>query len=120
MLLTTLDRRDTSQIKTLDRVFMELSPFMTAEEVDQVVIFMNTISTSKIEGNWTADDAISQLRIMLGQERVYNLKAQWSAKNQHLIERVDNKIKYVCNRTQQVYDGLDPHDDPADYTVIKM
>lgn len=117
---TLLDRRDTSHIKTLDRMIVELSKYMSDYEIDRCVDFINTISTSKFDINPTVEDAAGQMRIILGEQRYYEIKAKWSSDNQHLIAKHDNKTKYVCKKTGTVYCGLDPHDDPHQFTVIKM
>lgn len=117
---TTLDRPHLPQISILDRTFMELSPYMTELEVDRVVEVMNTLAQSKLEDGWTADDAVSQLRLILGSERVYELKAQWSRKNSHLVAKMDNKVKYIRKSDNTIWCGLDETDDPNDYIKIRM
>jgi len=110
--------RPSISIPNFDRMVTELSPHMSEWEIDRIVEFMQTISASKLEVNWTVEDSAAQLRIILGSERYEQVKAQWSLKNQHLIQQ--GQTKWIHLASGRVYDGLDAEDDPSDYTRIAM
>jgi hypothetical protein len=113
-----IDKPNNQNIRVFDRMVAELSRWMTDEEIDKCVGFLDQIAGSQWDINPTLDDSKTQLKIILGGDRYEEIKAQWSIKNQHLIK--DGKTKYIHKTTKKVYDGLDPHDDPLDYTMIKM
>ena len=115
---TLLDRVDTTHVRTLDRMIAELSPHMSEFEIDASVELLNTLASSKFDINLSVDDAKTQLKLLLGSERYEMIKCAWALKNQHLI--VDGRTKYICKKTNMVYDGLDPHDSPEDYTMVRM
>lgn len=117
-LRTTIDRPNTTQLKTLDRMFMELSPHMTELEIDQVIEFMHTISNSKWDINPSVTESATQIKLILGSERYQQVKALWSIKNKHLI--TDGKTKYLRKTDQQLFDGLDESDNVDDYIKLEM
>lgn len=116
---TIIDRKSTHNIKVLDRMIVELSKYMTELEIDRAVDFLNTISTSQYDINWTETDARTQLEIMFGRDRYQELKLAWSQDNQHLLKQ-HGEVKYQHRITKQVYDGLDVTDNPNDYQVIHL
>jgi hypothetical protein len=115
---TLIDRVDTSRVRTLDRMIAELSPHMNEFEVDRAVDLLNTLASSKFDINLSVDDAASQLKILFGAERYEQIKYHWSSKNQHLIK--DGRTKYYRISDGTIWDGLDPEDNPADYTAVQM
>lgn len=115
---TWIDRGNTNNIRNFERMTAELTPYMTELEIDQVVSFMDTLSRSQYDINPSVDDSAGQLRIMLGAERYEQIKAQWAARNQHLIR--DGRTKWVRISDGSVWDGLDPEDHPGDYRRITM
>jgi hypothetical protein len=117
---TLIDRPHTINNRALDQMVAELSPHMNEFEMDRVVEFMWTIDTSKYDINYTVDDAASQLKIILGSERYEVIKSKWAVKNQHLLNKVETKTKYIHKQTNLVYDGLDETDDPNDYLKLEM
>lgn len=117
MLLTHIDRA-TSRITNLDRMFTELSPHMTEFEVDRCVSYMNTLAASKLEANYTVDDASAVIRLVVGAQRYEHLKTLWAVRNQHLVRT--GKTRYVRKNDNTVWDGLDPTDNPDDYTEVTV
>ena len=115
---TLIDRIDTTHVRTLDRMIAELSPHMSEFEIDASVELLNTLASSKFDINLSVDDAKTQLKLLLGSERYEMIKCAWELKNQHLLK--DGRTKYICKKTNMVYDGLDPHDVPEDYTMVRM
>ena len=115
---TLIDRVDTTNVKTLDRMIAELSPHMNEFEIDRAVDLLNTLAMSQFDINLTVDDAASQLKILFGSERYEQIKGAWSAKNQHLIK--EGRVKYIRLSDGAVFDGLDPEDHPNDYTKVYM
>lgn len=117
-LRTLIDRHDTTKIKALDRMVAELSSHMNEVEIDRAVDLLNTLSSSKWDVNLSVDDAASQLKILLGSDRYEEIKAKWSLANQPLIK--EGRTKYIHKESGAIYDGLDPTDDPNDYTKVQM
>lgn len=115
---TWIDRSNTSNIRNFERMTAELTPYMNEYEIDQVVSFMDTISRSQYDINPSVEDSASQLRIILGSERYEQVKAQWAARNQHLVK--DGRTKFVRISDGTVWDGLDAEDNPGDYRRITM
>ena len=115
-----IDRPDTSRIKTLERMSVELSPYMNEIEVDKVVEFMCTISGSKFDINPSIEDSKTQLQIILGKDRYKEIEMKWTLANQKLITPY-GKRKYrskIDPTDKTLYDGLDPQDDPKDWEQI--
>ena len=115
-LQTLIDRPDTTKIRTFDRMVAELSPFMTELEVDRTVEFMNTITDSQWDINPSVEDSATQLRIILGSERYFQLKQEWSRRNQRLVP--EGRTRYRRRSDGTWWDGLDPEDNPDDYERI--
>jgi hypothetical protein len=114
-------RGDTQNIKLFDRMVMELCPYMTAIEIDKTVGFMDKIQGSKYDINPSEEDSITQLKLILGSDRYAEVKMLWLKDNQHLVgDLPDAKTKYLHIATGQLFDGLDPEDNPEDYKVIKV
>ena len=113
-MLQLVDRRATHNQRQLDRMILELGKWMTEFEMDQCVSFINTVSTSKFDINWTAGDASTQLKIMLGTQRYEQLRALWNQENQRQLKITGTK-RLRHRETGICYDGLDADDNPADY-----
>jgi hypothetical protein len=97
-------------------MIVEFSKYMGPIELDVCLEFLEKISDSKIEANWTQEDAASQMKIMLGEERYVQLKHDWSKNNQHLLKNLGQK-KYL-GKDGVYYDGLDPEDNPQEFQEI--
>lgn len=109
-----IDRPFTSHIKNYDRVVLELSPYMTEHEIDVAVNFMDTVKDTKFDINPTVSESITQLKIMLGGDRVDELVGIWKTKNQKLLTVFGTK-KYRHKAEKTIWDGLDDWDDVNDY-----
>jgi hypothetical protein len=117
---TLVQRGDTQNIKVFDKMVMELCPYLTPLEIDKTVGFMDRIQGSKWDINPTESDSITQLKLILGGDRYQEVKMMWAKDNQHIIRDIeDAKTKFIHKATQQVFDGLDPEDDPNDYIELK-
>lgn len=101
----------------MELMYVELSPYMTEFEIDQVIQFMNTLSTSKFDINPTIDDCETQLRLIIGSDRYDEIKATWKEKNQPLCKRFGTK-KYRRRSDGTLWDGLDDTDNPNDYEIF--
>lgn len=115
-----IDRPATHQIKNLDRMCAELSPWITPLEMDSIVEFMTTISGSKFDINPSVEDSKTQLRLILGNDRFLEVVSYWNAANQKLLTSF-GKRKYKSKTDPQnktLYDGLDPQDDPKDWETV--
>lgn len=112
-----IDRPFTSHIKNFDKMVTELSKYMTEQEIDQCVGFMNTLKDTKYDVNPSVEDCKTQLQIMLGKERFLELTQKWGKENQKFLTVFGTK-KFRHKESKTLWDGLDPHDNPDDYEVI--
>lgn len=120
MTQTLIDRPHTNQIKTFDRMTLELSPHMTELEIDSIVSFMNKISDSKHDINPSIEDSKTQLRLILGSDRYEEIVMSWKMKNQKLLTSFGT-LKYKNKKDpsdKTLYDGLDPTDNPEDWEKV--
>ena len=108
---TLLDRPLTTHIKNWDRMTTELSPYMTELEIDACVDFMCKLEGSIGDSNPSINDCKTQMELMFGRDRFLEICKKWNEKNQKFLT-VFGKLKYKCNKTGMLYDGLDPDDDP--------
>ena len=115
-----IDRPNTSNIKVMEKMSCELSPYMSPIEIDKVVEFMCTISGSKFDINPSIEDSKTQLKIILGEERFAEIVMSWTMSNQKLLTSFGKrKYKSKIDPTDKtLYDGLDPQDDPNDWEAV--
>ena len=113
------DRPFTNNIRNLDRMVVELSPYMTEFELDACIEFMIKIEGSKWDINPTVEDAKTQLQLIMGRERYDEVVEIWKQKNQKLLS-VFGTMKYIYKdkRDKIRYDGLDAEDNPEDFEKI--
>ena len=117
--LTMIDRPGTDNIKVFDRMSTELSPYMSPFEVEKVVEFMQKISGSKFDINPSVEDSKTQLQMILGQDRYKEIEMKWTMANQKLITPYGRrKYKKTDSTDKTLFDGLDPEDDPKDFTQV--
>ena len=109
-----------NDIKHLDRIIVELSPYMNEWEIDQVLELSQLMSSSKFDTNLSIDDCIAQLRMTLGRDRYDEIVMEWTVKNQPLVKQHSNKRKFRHKQTKLLYDGLDDYDNPEDYEEIYL
>ena len=117
---TIVDKPNAPQFKAFDCMCTELSPHMNDYEIDKVVGFMNTVSTSKYDINPTVEDSKTQLRLLLGTDRYQEVVWEWKKKNQKLLSSFGT-LKYkskIDPNDKTLYDGLSPEDKPDDYDKI--
>jgi hypothetical protein len=107
----------TGHIKNFDKMTVELSPYMTAYEIDQCIGFMFTLEDTKYDINPSASDCKTQLEIMLGKDRFLDICKQWNKKNQKWLS-VFGKLKYKRISDGTIWDGLDDTDNVDDYEKI--
>jgi hypothetical protein len=112
-----IDRPVTNHCKALDRMIVEFSKYLSPIEMDICLEFLDKISDSKHDVNWSESDAKTQMQLMLGSERYLELKRLWGKDNQHLLKNLGNK-KYLHKPTGTYWDGLDATDDENDYEVL--
>jgi hypothetical protein len=93
---------------------VELSKYMTPVEIDACVDFMHVLSNSVNDSNPSVTDCKTQIELLIGKERFLDVCKQWNKDNQKFLS-VFGKMKYKCVKTGQLYDGLDPEDNPDDY-----
>jgi len=104
-------------MRNLERMTVELSPFLNEWELDRVMEFNNTISTSKFDMNPSVEDCVGQFKIMLGEERYYEVIRKWNEKNQPLLKEIGKTMKFRRKVDGTLWDGLDQEDNPEDYIV---
>jgi len=107
----------TKTMRNLERMTVELSPFLNEWELDTVMEFNRTISTSKFDMNPTVEDCVGQFKIMLGEERYMEVVREWTKKNQPLLKEIGKTMKFRRKTDGTYWDGLDPEDNPNDYEV---
>ena len=106
-----------AHVKNFDLMVAQLSPYLTDEEVDKLVTFMEVLQTTQHDTNPSINDCKEQILAMIGETRYKEVTAKWAEKNQKLLQ-VYGKKKYKHKETGVLYDGLDPEDKIADYEVI--
>lgn len=113
------DRPYNGQIKNMERMIAELSPYITEMEMDKCVDFMVTIQHSKYDINPSVEDSKSQMKLILGSLRYEEVVLEWTMKNQKLLTAFGTR-KYINknDKFKTQYDGLDDTDDPKDFEVI--
>lgn len=114
---TLLDRPFTNHIKNFDKMTVELSPYMTEDEIDKCVSFMCKLSDTKFDVNPTPSDCKAQMELMFGKDRFLEICKKWNEKNQKFLS-VFGQLKYKHKSTGNYYDGLDPEDNPDDYEKV--
>ena len=107
----------TRAMRNLERMTVELSPFLNEWELDRVMEFNNTISTSQFDMNPSVEDCVGQFKIMLGEERDHEVVRQWNQKNQPLLKDIGKTMKFRRKSDGTYWDGLDPEDNPNDYDI---
>ena len=107
----------TRAMRNLERMTVELSPFLNEWELDRVMEFNNTISTSQFDMNPSVEDCVGQFKIMLGEERYHEVVRQWNQKNQPLLKDIGKTMKFRRKSDGTYWDGLDPEDNPNDYDI---
>jgi len=114
-----VDRPMLPRTQLLDKIVAELSPFLTPIELDMIIDRMNIIATSKWDVNFSVSDATTWISEIIGVERYNRAKQSWTEANQRVITPFGTK-KYKCKQTKQIFDGLDPEDDPTNYEVFYL
>lgn len=112
-----IDRPDTSNIKVLDRMVTELSPYLSEIEIDLIVEFMVKIKDSKFDINPSIEDSKTQIQLIIGQQRYNEVVDVWKQKNQKLLTSWGT-MKYKHKVDKTIWDGLDDTDNPDDYEKI--
>ena len=115
-----IDRPGTENVKHLDRMIAELSPWLNEFEMDRCVEFLITISGSKFDINPSIEDSKTQMKIILGSDRFDEIVMSWTMSNQKLLTSFGKrKYKSKIDPTDKtLYDGLDPQDDPKDWEAV--
>jgi len=112
-----IDRPGTSHCRALDRMIVEFSKYLGPFEMDTCLEFLEKIKDSKWDVNWSEEDAATQMKLMLGNDRYKELKIQWGKDNQHLLKNTGvTKYKRISDNT--LWDGLDPEDNVLEYEII--
>ena len=112
-----IDRPHTNHCKALDRMIVEFSKYLSEIELDICLEFLDKIKDSKWDVNWSEEDAATQMKLMLGNDRYKELKIQWGKDNQHLLKNVgQRKFRHKVDNTY--WDGLDPSDNVNDYEEV--
>lgn len=115
-----IDRPDTSNIKVLDRMVTELSPYLTEIEIDLIVEFMVKIKDSKFDINPSIEDSKTQIQMIIGSTRYNEVVDVWKEKNQKILSSWGT-LKYkskLDTSDKTLYDGLDDTDNPDDWEKV--
>lgn len=78
----------TNKFWVIDRAMFAMSPYLTDDESWKIVQELERMATSKLEGNFTGDDAINWLAQQLGAERYQAISMMWILDNQQAIQRL--------------------------------
>lgn len=119
-LKSLIDRPNTANIKVLDRMVTELSPYMTEIEIDLLVEFMIKIKDSQHDINPSVEDSKTQIQLIIGTQRYNEIVEIWKSKNQKLLTSFGT-LKYKNKKDtsdKTLYDGLDPTDNPDDWEKV--
>jgi len=117
-LKSLLDRpMNVSHIANFNKMVVELSPYMTAIEIDKCIDHMYILEKSIGDSNPSVTDCKTQLQLMLGSERFLNICKAWNAKNQKWLTSF-GKLKYKKIDDGSYWDGLDPEDNADEYEKV--
>jgi hypothetical protein len=86
-------------------------------ELEKCLDVIDSMATSKFDVNLTPEDAVTQLKLIVGSTRYDDIVGKWKAANQGLLQLHGTK-KYSHKATGKLYDGLDSDDDPSDYQEV--
>ena len=103
--------------KQFEKMYNELSNYLTELEQNKCLDFMVTIEDSKYDINPTIDDCKSQMRLILGGDRYDEIVQKWKQDNQKILS-IYGRLKYRYRKDGSMWDGLDPEDNPEDYEKI--
>lgn len=112
-----IDRPNLEGFDIFNTMFRELSLYMNQFEIDQIVDFMYEIEDSKFDINPSISDTETQLQIILGKDRYREIVDEWKKNNQTILTKFGT-LKYQCKKTNELFDGLDPTDDPNDFNKV--
>lgn len=111
-----IDKPNLTGFQAFNKIFKELGLYMEPEEVDKIIDWLYQVEDSKYDINPSIADSEAQLRLILGSDRYDELVSIWTENNQFRLKQIGTK-KYRHKKTQQLYDGLDPEDNPLDYEI---
>lgn len=109
-----IDRPFTSHIQNFDKMCVELSKYMTEQEIDKCVEFMCLLKNSVNDSNPSVSDCKTQIEILIGRDRFSEVCKKWNKDNQKFLT-VFGKMKYRKLSDGTLWDGLDDDDNPDDY-----
>ncbi len=112
-----IDRPHTNHIKNFDRMTVELSPYMTEFEIDQIISFMVKLKDTKFDINPSIEDSKTQIKLIIGSDRYDEVVMKWKMSNQKLLTSFGT-LKFKEKSTGIIYDGLDSADNPIDFEKI--
>lgn len=103
--------------KQFEKMYSELSPYLSELEQNKCLDFMITIENSKYDINPSIDDCKTQMKLILGSDRYEQIVTQWKAENQKILS-IYGRLKYRYKVDGTLWDGLDPEDDPNNYEKV--
>ena len=106
-----------SHIKNFDKMVTELSKYMTEYEIDQCISFMYTLQDTKYDINPSPEDCKTQIELLIGKDRFLEVCQKWQQENQKFLT-VFGTLKFKRISDGTYWDGLDPTDDPNEYTKV--
>ena len=114
----------TNKFWNMDRIMFAMSPFLTYEESDKIMIEMEKRAKSKYEGNWTHSDCLMFLRETLGNDRWNAVERMWELQNQNAVKQLFNpedlKETWVHPLTMCEVDEATRAKNPGEYIQIML
>lgn len=122
--MTHVSKAYTDKFWNMDRIMFSMSPFLTFEESDKIIIEMEKRAQSKYEANWTTGDCIMFLRETLGNDRWNAVERMWELQNQNAVKQLyspdELKETWVDPLTMCEVDDFTRSLDPSKYIQIMM
>jgi len=122
--MTHVSQAYTSKFWNMDRIMFSMSPFLTFEESDKIIIEMEKRAQSKYEANWTTSDCLMFLRETLGNDRWNAIERMWELQNQNAVKQLyspdELKETWVDPISMCEVDDFTRSLDPSKYIQIMM
>jgi len=120
---TYVSKAVTDRFWVIDRAMFALSPYLTFEEAEQIGMELERMATSKLEGNFSGEDAFNWLAQQLGAERYAAVTQCWNIDNQQAIQRVHSpdSLRDAWVHILTMHEGTPEQvrASPKDYILIK-
>jgi len=105
---------ETKDYKIFEFILSQLGPYMMSGEVDAILDFLYELENTKYSVSFTAHQAESQMRLILGSDRYTEIVLEWSERNQKYLKQFNNKY-FQHTTTKKLKKTLDELDDPTEF-----